>query len=72
MATTATSQDKETVSALCWRVLGTSAGGVLEQTLDLNPDLAAMGPLLPAGVTVTLPAVATNQPATLDVVQLWT
>lgn len=69
---TATTRDKETVSALCWRVLGTSAGGVVEQTLALNPGLAAAGLLLPAGLTVTMPAIATNQPATLEVVQLWT
>ncbi|WP_068083155.1 tail protein X [Novosphingobium rosa] len=72
MTTTATTLDKETLSALCWRVLGTSRGGVMEQALNLNPGIASRGAVLPAGITVILPDVATDQPATLDVVQLWT
>lgn len=72
MTITATTRDKESVSALCWRVLGTSGGGVIEQTLDLNPGLAARGALLPAGLTITLPDISTDQPTTLSVVQFWT
>ncbi|BBE51132.1 tail protein [Ferriphaselus amnicola] len=44
----------DTLDALCWRHLGTTAG-VTEQALELNPGLAAHGPILPMGLTVTLP-----------------
>lgn len=59
----------ETVDQICWRVLGRS-GGATEQTYDLNPGLAAHGPMLPAGTLVTLPS--TNiAPPTTPTVKLW-
>jgi phage tail protein X len=44
----------DTLDALCWRHLGATAG-VTEQALELNPGLSAHGPILPMGLTVTLP-----------------
>lgn len=60
----------DTLSAVCWRQYGTTAGGVLERVLDANPGIAALGPILPAGTAVTLPelAPATN---TAELIQLW-
>lgn len=49
----------DTVDLLCWRHLGRTAG-VTEQTIQLNPTLLEQGPLLPAGLTVTLPDIAAS------------
>ncbi len=59
----------ETLDALCYRVLGSTAA-VTEQALDLNPGLAELGPILPQGLLVRLP----EEPPTaarVDTVQLW-
>ncbi len=58
----------DTVDALCWRHLGQTQGTV-EATLALNPGLAARGPMLAAGVLVTLPK---PTPQIRPMVQLWT
>lgn len=58
----------ETLDALCFRVLGQTAG-VVEQTLELNPGLAGHGAALPHGTPVELPDVA-EQPQK-PMVQLW-
>ena len=57
----------ETLDALTWRVLGTSA---VEPVLEANPGLAARGPVLPEGLAVTLPAAAAA-PAEPPLPQLW-
>ena len=59
----------ETVDSLCWRALARSQG-VVEATLELNPGLAALGPILPAGLLVTLPDTTTSN-ATRPTVKLW-
>lgn len=61
----------DTVDALCHRHLGTTAGGVVEATLDINPGLAALGPVLPEGTPVTLATPTTTTPTTSSTVQLW-
>lgn len=47
-------QQGDTVDQLCQRHLGTTAG-VTEVTYTLNPGIAALGPVLPLGLLVTLP-----------------
>lgn len=59
----------ETVDALCHRILGRTAD-VTEQAYQLNPGLAALGPALPAGTLVTLPAPPPATPARTTL-QLW-
>ncbi|MEZ5688678.1 MAG: tail protein X [Caenibius sp.] len=49
-------QAGDTIDLICWRHRGTTQK-VVEQTLAMNPGLAARGPVLPAGVTITLPDV---------------
>ena len=44
--------------------------GIVEQVLNANPRLAAKGPLLPAGLQITLPELTTGVEDT-QVVQLW-
>ncbi|WP_333840545.1 tail protein X [Novosphingobium sp.] len=44
----------ETLDAICWRVLGATAGGVVEQALELNPGIAATA-LIGEGTAILLP-----------------
>lgn len=62
-------QQGDTLDALCWRHLGRTAG-VVEATLDLNPGLAELGAVLPAGQLLTL-AVPAAAPLTRRMVSLW-
>lgn len=50
----ATAQAGETLDALCWRVLGGTAG-VTEGAYAANPGLAALGAQLPGGTRIVLP-----------------
>jgi phage tail protein X len=59
---------QDTIDSLCWRHLGSSAA--VEQTLLLNPRLAALGPELPMGTRVTLPD-ADPTPLQNNLIQLW-
>lgn len=60
----------EPLDALCYRVLGTTAG-ITERTLELNPGLADLGPVLPEGTPVRLPD-TDPEPPRRQTVQLWT
>jgi len=61
-------QQHDTADLLCWRHLGHTAQ-VTEQVLAMNPGLAAHGPLLPAGLVVTLPDEAA--PQVVEPLSLW-
>lgn len=58
----------DTLDNLCYRHLGNSAQ--VEAALELNPGLAALGPVIPNGHLVTLPE-DTAAPATKKLIQLW-
>lgn len=60
----------DTLDALLYRHLGTTAGGVVEAALQLNPGLAALGPVLPVGTLVTLPPINTSA-TTAQSINLW-
>ena len=47
----------ETVDAICWRHYGRTAS-VTEALLNANPGLADLGPHLPQGQRIVLPATA--------------
>lgn len=68
---TVTTLQGDTMDLLCWRELGTTSGGVVEQAYVLNQNLADQGVILPARTDVILPAVSTAQPGTLETVSLW-
>lgn len=51
---TETSREGDTVDLIAWRRRGQTAE-VTEQILELNPGLAELGPILPAGINVKLP-----------------
>lgn len=61
-------QQGDTVDALCWRHHGSSAA--VEQVLEINPGLAALGPILPHGTPVTLPD-TDPAPAGTNYLNLW-
>lgn len=64
--------DGDTLDLLCWRELGTTEAGVVEQALELNPGLADAGALVAPGTVVTLPEVpAQAATPTRELVQLW-
>ncbi|EYC51458.1 tail protein [Hylemonella gracilis str. Niagara R] len=68
------SERNDSVDALCFRHLGTTAGGVVEQTYALNRGLAALcGPsgILPEGTLVTLPDATAALTQTDSTVHLW-
>lgn len=67
----AIAQQGETLDALCWRVLGRTAG-VTEQAYGLNPQLADLGPQLPGGISVKLPDLTEAAAAPIRAtVKLW-
>lgn len=67
--TTLRAQQHDTLDAICYRAYGTTRD-VTEQVLAANPGLAELGPLLPHGTPVVLPAIPqANQRA--PTVQLW-
>jgi phage tail protein X len=68
----ATAIQGDTLDLICWRELGTTAAGVVEQALELNPGLADAGVVIPSGTAIALPAAPA--PAATPVrtlVQLW-
>lgn len=68
MSQTYITSDGDTADFIAWKYYGNQDGLVVEQLLAANPGLSDLGPVLPAGVSVVLPEIAT-QPA--KVVKLW-
>lgn len=69
----AVAQAGETLDAVCWRILGQTAG-VTEQAYELNRGLANLGALLPGGTRIVLPdppAPTTTAPVRRETVKLW-
>lgn len=68
-ASTLTARQGDTLDALLWReaALGPAA---LASVLEANPGIAGLGPILPAGTTVTVPATAPTAD-TLPLINLW-
>jgi len=67
---TVIAQQGDTLDALCWRHLGQTRG-VVEQALELNRDLAELGPILPLGTVVIVPEPVAYAAPTQPLVQLW-
>lgn len=63
------SHQGDSIDSLCWRHLGSSAA--VEATLELNPGLAALGPILPMATLVTLPAEDSLPTRQTTLIQLW-
>lgn len=67
---TALARQGDTIDAMCWRELGATRG-VVEVVFELNPGLAELGPILPAGTSVTLPEPSSLQIPERQTIQLW-
>lgn len=63
------SKDGDSVDEITWKQYGTRAGLVLEKVLDANPGIADYGPVLPAGLSITLPVI--NEPVAQKSIKLW-
>lgn len=66
---TYTTKAGDTADYIAHQYYGATALQVVEQLLDANPGLADLGPVLPAGLTVILPAIDTAVKA--HGVRLW-
>lgn len=69
-ADTITAREGDTVDQAIWRDRGLGPDD-LAAVFAINPGLAALGPLLPAGVTIAVPPVAEHAAPVLDLIQLW-
>lgn len=50
-------RDGDMLDAICWQHYGQQSGAV-EQVLEKNPGLAALGPVYAENVLITLPQIA--------------
>lgn len=55
--TTYRTSDGDMADEIAFRQYGTTAAGVVEQLLAANPGLSDIGPVLPAGLIITLPVI---------------
>ncbi|TCR70535.1 tail protein X [Bosea sp. BK604] len=71
MASVKVVQDEMTLDLLIWRAFGRQDQQLVEQTLGLNPGLAASGVVLPIGAIVVLPEPPAATARLRDSVKLW-
>lgn len=64
-------KEDDTADFIAWKHYGRQDGRIVEQLLDANPGLADIGPLLPAGMTITLPDLEVEAADTTEAVKLW-
>ena len=62
--------DGDMVDWIAWMAYGNRIGAA-EAVLEANRGLAAIGPLLPAGILIQLPVLAPIVPEAPPVVRLW-
>lgn len=60
----------DTLDALVWREIGKGPGAV-EAVLEANRGLADLGPVLPRGTAVVIPAAAQAIQADAGLINLW-
>ena len=65
------SREQMTVDLIVWQTFGRQDGTLVERTFELNPGLAALGPFLPVGTELELPAASAERPALIETVRLW-
>lgn len=63
--------DSMMLDAVIWRRFQQPMPGLVERTLDMNPGLAAAGPLLPIGTVINIPIDTPVAPKVVNVVKLW-
>ncbi len=60
-----------TLSRLIWNRFKRPMPGLLDQTLEANPNLADLGPFLPVGTVVRLPIPQPRPVPIVEPVRLW-
>lgn len=68
-ATKYTTRQGQTVDMVCMAHYGRTAS-VTELVLDANPGVGAIGPILPTGTVLMLPAIETK-PRARELIDLW-
>lgn len=68
-AQTYVTSDGDTADYIAWKYYGNQDPGTVEALVDANKGLADIGPLLPAGMVITLPEITT--PVTEQGIKLW-
>lgn len=63
--------DNLTLSLIVWRRYKRPVFGLVEATLDRNPGLAELGPILPVGTVFDLPVVIDDPEPKLPSIKLW-
>lgn len=56
---------------IIWQRYRRATPGMLERTLDINPGLAAFGPIIPNGTRIALPILPAQTPKVVAVTKLW-
>ena len=69
MAATYITREGDTMDFIAWKHYGATTNRVVEKVLDANRGLADRGPILPAGLSITLPEI--TAPAKAKGVKLW-
>lgn len=60
-----------TLDKLLWRRYGVRGQSLVEEALEINPGLAALGPVLPFGTVVMLPELPPETAPAVAVVSLF-
>jgi len=63
--------DGLTVDAIIWQRYRRRTPRLFEQTLELNPGLAELGPMIPHGTTLRIPLLPPPAERQVTVVRLW-
>lgn len=70
MTTSYTTSDGDMVDEIAFKQYGSTANRVVERLLEANPGLSDLGPVLAAGLVITLPTI--DAAAKTQGVTLWT
>ena len=65
------SGDGMMLDAILWQRFRRPTPALLEKVLDINPGLAALGPMLPHGTVINIPVQRQAKAPTLAPVSLW-
>lgn len=71
MARVRVEREGMTVDLVVWRAFGHQGDRLVERTFEVNPGLAALGPILPVGTEFELPVSAPPKPPLRETVRLW-
>lgn len=63
MAATYTTRENDVLDEIVWRYYGRQDNGLVEAVLEANRNIADAGPIMPAGLTLTMPPAPPPKPA---------